>query len=436
MFKSSKWVLQVIFIVFLLYSCNHKTTVNQLFITINDGKFYKNNQQYYFIGANYWYGALIAADTTCGNRIRLARELDFMKSNGIDNLRILVGAEGPDNQPFRVTPTLVGQNTTLNQTLLTGLDYLITELGKRQMYAVLYFTNNWEWSGGFAQYLNWNGYGEYPNPNIDKYSWWDFFLYQKQFYNCKPCVKQVNNYITQIITRTNSISGIKYTNEPAIMAWQLANEPRPMFTDNFQSYYNWVKSTSELIRRYDKNHLITIGNEGQMGCNDSINFFTKIHDLPNIDYLTIHIWVKNWQWYDYTNPQSTFEPAIQKAANYIDNHLAVAKKLNKPMVIEEFGIARDNELYTAGSPVTYRDKYFDYIFNRVYQSSKTKNNIAGCNFWVFGGLYQPVAGKKFWQPGDPFTGDPPQEPHGLNSVFMSDTSTIDLIKKYNNLINK
>jgi mannan endo-1,4-beta-mannosidase len=33
---------------------------------------------------------------------------------------------------------------------------------------------------------------------------------------------------------------------------------------------------------------------------------------------------------------------------------------------------------------------------------------------------------------DDYTTDPPQEPQGLNSVFSTDKTTLDLIKKYNN----
>ena len=32
--------------------------------------------------------------------------------------------------------------------------------------------------------------------------------------------------------------------------------------------------------------------------------------------------------------------------------------------------------------------------------------------------------------GDPFTGDPPQEPQGFNSVFDTDTSTLNIISFY------
>jgi len=33
-----------------------------------------------------------------------------------------------------------------------------------------------------------------------------------------------------------------------------------------------------------------------------------------------------------------------------------------------------------------------------------------------------------WRKGDPFVGDPPQEPQGRNSIFQSDTSTLRIIR--------
>ncbi len=83
------------------------------------------------------------------------KELDELKANGITNLRILVGAEG-GKQDFTVTPALQTEQGKYDEALLDGLDFLISEMGKRNMDAVLYLNNNWEWSGGMAQYLEWN----------------------------------------------------------------------------------------------------------------------------------------------------------------------------------------------------------------------------------------------------------------------------------------
>lgn len=420
---------------FLVQCQNIKSPEND-FITISEGQFIKNNQPYHYIGTNYWYGASLAADTIGGNRQRLHRELDFLKLQGVDNLRVLVGAEGPDNQPYRVTPTLIKSPGRYSPKLLEGLDYLLNELKKRNMHVVLYFTNNWEWSGGMAQYLNWNGYGEYVNPNLPQYSWNDFYNYQKQFYSCDTCIQQVNQYIEFIVTRTNSVNGIKYTNDPTIMAWELANEPRPMAIDNFEPFIAWVKNTSELIKKLDPNHLVTTGNEGEKGCSESLELFETIHALPAIDYLTFHIWIKNWGWYNYQQAEETFPQALELVEKYFDDHMAVASKLNKPLVLEEFGIARDGESFLPGSPVTYRDQYYDFAFAQVAKCVAHQGPLVGANFWTFGGFTQPISGQIYWKPGDPYSGDPPQEEQGLNNVYPTDSSTFAIIKKYNQQFNR
>lgn len=428
--------LLFLFLILILTQSCRSHSQKPGFVTIEEGRFFKNNKPYQFIGANYWYGASLAADTIGGDRDRLAMELDFLKSHGIDNLRIMVGAEGPDHQPYRVTPALIKEPGVLSPKLLEGLDYLLHEMSKRDMVAVLYLTNNWEWSGGMAQYLNWNGYGDFVNPNVPPNTWNDFYQYQKQFYSCQPCKEQLNQYITEIVSRTNSVNGIKYTNDPTIMTWELANEPRPMADDNFEPFIRWIKATSELIKKLDPNHLVTTGNEGEKGCSESLALYDTLHRFNSIDYLTIHIWMKNWGWYNAQKADSTYPLAIEKVQKYFNDHLAVAHKHNKPLVLEEFGIGRDGEILSTESAVLFRDQFYDFCFRQILKSVENNDLLAGANFWTFGGFTQPIPGQTFWNPGDPYSGDPPQEPQGLNSVFPTDTSTFQIIKKYNLLFNR
>lgn len=128
--------------------------------------------------------------------------------------------------------------------------------------------------------------------------------------------------------------------------------------------------------------------------------------------------------------------AKKNTEEYINNHLAIARKLNKPLVFEEFGLPRNGFQFTPQSAVTFRDEYYDFAFTRVLQSVKEKDGLAGANFWAFSGTGKPNPSrdKNMWQGGDDYLGDPPQEAQGLNSVFATD-STLVLVKKYNVLIN-
>src|SRR5665648_192543 len=112
-------------------------------VTVRDGVFMTGEKPYYYIGANYWYGAIIASAGEYGDRERLIRELDHLKKIGVNNLRVLAGAEGPDGEPFRVTPTLQLAPGVYSEELLDGLDFLLSEMKKRGQYAILYLTNSW-----------------------------------------------------------------------------------------------------------------------------------------------------------------------------------------------------------------------------------------------------------------------------------------------------
>src|SRR4028119_1179322 len=65
------------------------------YVSIKNHQFFVNGKPYYFIGTNYWYGGLLGLQKDKKKGIdRLRRELDFLKANGVTNLRIMAGAEG------------------------------------------------------------------------------------------------------------------------------------------------------------------------------------------------------------------------------------------------------------------------------------------------------------------------------------------------------
>ncbi|MBE0668575.1 MAG: hypothetical protein IH593_13020, partial [Bacteroidales bacterium] len=184
------------------------------FVTVRDGVFMTGEDPYYYIGVNYWYGAIIASDGEYGNRERLVRELDHLKKIGVNNLRILAGAEGPDGEPFRVTPALQLAPGEYSEGLLDGLDFLLAEMNKRGQYAILYLNNSWDWSGGYAQYLNWNGYGSIPYPSVKPNTWPQFISYAGQFHACEKCRDQFADHVRVMLSRTNGYTGVKYIEDP------------------------------------------------------------------------------------------------------------------------------------------------------------------------------------------------------------------------------
>ena len=157
------------------------------FVRVRDGQFLCGGKPYYYIGANLWYGAILGSTGQGGNRQRLICELDVLKTNGMTNLRVMIGANGPNGVPAKVQPTLQIRPGVYNDTIFDGLDFLLAEMGKRGMKAVLFFTNSWEWSGGYGQYLEWSGKGKAPIPAID--GWPAYMDFVKKYATCKQCTE-------------------------------------------------------------------------------------------------------------------------------------------------------------------------------------------------------------------------------------------------------
>ena len=404
------------------------------FIRVSGHRFEVEGKPYHFIGANYWYGGLLGNDSL--GRQRLLKELDFLASKGVTNLRVMAGAEGngPINGVLRVEPPLQTAAGIFNESVLYGMDFLLSEMGKRGMKAVLFLSNNWEWSGGFLQYLNWNNLIA-DSVLARKLTWDEMRNYVSKFYDCKPCVDQYTNQVLLLVNRRNSISGVAYTQDPTIMSWELANEPRPMRPASISAYKKWIQEMAALVKRSDKNHLLTIGSEGDIG-SESMEVFAEVHKYPDIDYATIHIWPKNWGWFKDTSIAKDFSTVIKNTTDFIERHADLLNSVNKPLVIEEFGLPRDLQNFQPGSSTSFRDVLYDTIFNRLTESVRNDGVIAGCNFWAFSGMGRASGRQLLWQRGEDRLGDPPMEEQGLNSVFDIDLSTWNLIEKFTILLRR
>jgi mannan endo-1,4-beta-mannosidase len=399
------------------------------FVTVRGHQLYVDNKPYYFVGTNYWYGSLLGLSKDDGRGVeRLRKELDFLKASGVNNLRLLAGAEGSGmiNGVLRVGPPLQPRQGEFDEDVLAGLDLVLHEMGKRDLKAVIFLSNNWEWSGGFQQYLTWNG--KVPEElRTRKLNWDEQRDLVSQFYGCEPCTAAYAKQANLLLDRVNRYSRRRYTEDPAIMAWELANEPRPMRPAAAEAYKRWVADVAALIKSKDRNHLVAVGHEGRMGTED-LKLFEEIHADRNVDYLTIHIWPKNWSWFKGHEIAADFEGVAAKTLAYVEEHLRVAERLNKPLVLEEFGLPRDGHSFDPAAPTTLRDQLYAKVFNVLTRHAASGGHVAGANFWAFGGAARPVKAQTFWKEGDDYTGDPPMEEQGLNSVFDSDATTWRLIK--------
>ena len=423
-----KQFLLLTVLLFLLGACAPKPAEHS-FIKVNaDGQFVRDGKPYYFVGANFWYGAILGSEGEGGNRERLHKELDFLKSIGINNLRVLVGADGENGIKTRVEPSLQVAPGVYNDTILAGLDYFMNELRERDMTAVLYLNNSWEWSGGYSVYLQWSGHGDAVVPAVD--GWPAYMEYVKQFPQSDSAKALFANHVNYIVSRTNRYNQIKYVDDPTIMSWQIGNEPRAFSDENKEPFARWMADVAAQIKSLDPNHMVSSGSEARGDAEMDMNLFEKIHADPNINYLNIHIWPYNWSWVKADSLKELLPRAKENTKKYIDDHMVIARKYSKPIVLEEFGFPRDGFSFSKEAPTTARDEYYRYVFDLIRQDRESGGLFAGCNFWAWGGFAGQNPDHVFWEKGDDYTGDPAQEQQGLNSVFATD-STIEIIKAEN-----
>jgi mannan endo-1,4-beta-mannosidase len=312
------------------------------FVKVKGKHFEIDGQPYYFAGANLWYGMYLGSPGAGGDRARLITELDQLAAQGIMNLRVLAVSE-KSMLKRAVTPAVLQGLDSVDDTLWQGLDFLLDEMAKRDMKAVLYVNNFWQWSGGMTSYVSWSTGKQAADPDVSG-DWDTYIETSASFYRDAKANEAFRAAVKQLVTRRNSISARAYNQDPTIMSWQLANEPRPGVDGNskhFDAFTKWIDGTAGFIKTLAPKQLVSTGNEGWMGTAGSRELFVKAHSTKNVDYLTFHMWAPNWTWFKPKEAAATYDSAWTKMQDYLNWHIDTANQLGKPIVLEEFGINRD-----------------------------------------------------------------------------------------------
>ena len=402
------------------------------FVTRDGTRLMRGGMPYRITGTNLWYAAWLGADADYGDRARLVRELDRLQALGINNLRIMAAAEeGPLKNAIK--PGFTHADGSPNAALLEGLDFAMAEIARRAMTAVLVLSNFWEWSGGL-QTLLYRATGRYIDMGDPAHPWPAFADATAKVYANPDAIARYRQHVRSLLARRNSITGVAYAEDPAIMSWQLANEPRPGGSDaaiaaNRAAYLGWIAETAALIRAGAPQHLVSLGQEGTMATNGDAGLVADAHS--RIDYVTAHIWPLNWSWVKGDDLAGTWPEGRRKVEAYLAAHVAIAEAAGKPLVIEEFGFPRDGEAYAPSASTGFREDYYRLIYGAVEASWKAGGVIAGSNFWAWNGEARTPHPDARFRDGDrAYMGDPPHEPQGWYGVFDSDAAMLDVIRAH------
>ncbi|GJP41672.1 hypothetical protein CLOM_g1313, partial [Closterium sp. NIES-68] len=122
------------------------------------------------------------------------------------------------------------------------------------------------------------------------------------------------------------------------------------------------------------------------------------------------------------------------ATEFLERHAGYMHQLKMPLILEEFGLARDgwekqewttpssSNRYSPEAATTFRDDYFNHIYAVVHATAR--NSFAGIAPWAWSGQGRPS------DTGPQQLGDPPHETPGWYSIYDQDAGTINIISNY------
>ncbi|PIN11252.1 Mannan endo-1,4-beta-mannosidase [Handroanthus impetiginosus] len=332
------------------------------FVGTRGSQFVMKGRPFYFNGFNAYWLMYMASDPS--TRDKVTDKFGQASKYGMNVARTWAFSDGG----YRALQTSPG---VYNEDMFKGLDFVVCEAKKHGIYLILSFVNNWEGFGGKKQYVQWaRGQGHFLN-NDD-----EFFT--------DPIVKgYYKNHVKAVLTRVNTITGVAYKDDPTILAWELMNEPRCQSDISGKTIQDWVVEMSSHAKSIDRNHLLEIGLEGFYGesmaekkqTNPGYGVgtdFISNNRVPQVDFATIHLYPDQWV------PGSNEEDQAKFVEKWIQAHANDSKSiLGKPLALTEFGKSSRSSGYTVGA----RDKYFQTIFDNIYNSARNGGAYGGALFW-------------------------------------------------------
>jgi len=175
-----------------------------------------------------------------------------------------------------------------NERAFQTMDSVLAIANKVGVRLLIPFVDNWKWMGGVPQYAEFRGKS------------------QESFWTDVQIKADFKKTISFILNRKNTITGIPYKADKAILAWELGNELRDVPMD-------WIAEMAAYVKSIDANHLVNDGIQ-------SSHIPVELLNIPEIDILSTH---------HYENNPDDMIAHIRENATII--------KGKKPYYIGEFG---------------------------------------------------------------------------------------------------
>ena len=295
------------------------------FVKVRHGHFTVGGAPLRFGGTNTYYLHQLSHYT-------IDNALDDAAAMSVAVVRAWAFADGSGNGYTALQP----EPFVYDNAAFDSLDYAIYKAGQLGIRLVLALVNNWPNYGGMAQYVKWflgltdDSFGDAVNHDM--------------FYSTKAIQDCYRAYVKYVLTRHNPYTGLRYNEDPTIMTFELANEPRSRSDKTGERLLTWVAETSAYVKRLAPRQLVAVGDEGFYGDPTNSDYpysnfegdrWKDFIALPTIDYGTVHLYPQSW------GETEAAVPPVDPVAwgkTWIGQHITDGAAAGKPVVIEEFGL--------------------------------------------------------------------------------------------------
>jgi hypothetical protein len=184
-----------------------------------------------------------------------------------------------------------------NEEAFRALDQVLQVANEKGVRLIIPFVDNWHWWGGRAEYAGFRG------------------KTQDDFWTDPQLIADFKETIRFILTRTNTITGVRYADDKAILCWETGNE--------LQCPAAWTREIAAYIKSLDHNHPVMDGFHTTELREESLA-------MPEVDIVTTH---------HYPGPSKSFAQLIRENA--------ARAKGRKPYLVGEFGFVSAQQMADA-----------------------------------------------------------------------------------------
>ncbi|MFZ0829444.1 MAG: cellulase family glycosylhydrolase [Verrucomicrobiia bacterium] len=185
-----------------------------------------------------------------------------------------------------------------NEEAFRSLDLVLQVANEQGVRLIIPLVNNWIWMGGRGEYAGFRG------------------KTKDDFWTDPQLIADFEETIRFVITRTNTLTGVRYGDDKAILCWETGNEVKcPV---------SWTREIAAYIKSLDHNHLVMDGFDSRLR--------PEVLAMPEVDIVTTHH-------YPSGRAQKSFAQLIQENA--------AAAKGKKPYIVGEFGFVGTDKMEDA-----------------------------------------------------------------------------------------